>query len=159
MIKLIVKIRWYCVNFLGNYYLPSLGCPRLSSIKKSQFKNKTSQKIPLGLLSIFCKYWDYLSRILTNEENETNTFVGTPTYCAPEILKQEVYGSPADVWGLGCILIELASLQKPFGSGLALLAICNRVSRAQYQQIPKRFSFKVSYLISIWLFSSIPFFE
>ena len=64
------------------------------------------------------------------EESYASTFVGTPCYCAPEVLKQEEYGTPADIWGLGCILIELATLKRPFGDCIGLLAICNRIAKA-----------------------------
>ena len=33
--------------------------------------------------------------------------VGTPAYSAPEVLKSERYGAPADVWGFGAIAHEL----------------------------------------------------
>ena len=49
---------------------------------------------------------------------------------SPEVLKQEEYGTPADIWGLGCILIELATLKRPFGDCIGLLAICNRIAKA-----------------------------
>ena len=68
--------------------------------------------------------------ISDKEESYTSTFVGTPCYCAPEVLKQEEYGTPADIWGLGCILIELATLKRPFGDCIGLLAICNRIAKA-----------------------------
>ena len=70
------------------------------------------------------------------EESYASTFVGTPCYCAPEVLKQEEYGTPADIWGLGCILIELATLKRPFGDCIGLLAICNRIAKAGSSYLP-----------------------
>ena len=70
------------------------------------------------------------------EESYASTFVGTPCYCAPEVLKQEEYGTPADIWGLGCILIELATLKRPFGDCIGLLAICNRIAKAGSPYLP-----------------------
>ena len=36
--------------------------------------------------------------------------VGTPAYLAPEMLTQDLIESPIDVWGLGCIALELVTL-------------------------------------------------
>ncbi|KAJ1489664.1 kinase-like domain-containing protein, partial [Baffinella frigidus] len=35
--------------------------------------------------------------------------VGTPAYLAPEVLQNEIYGAPADLWGVGCIGFEAMS--------------------------------------------------
>lgn len=32
------------------------------------------------------------------------TFVGTPLYVAPEMLKESISGVPTDLWALGCML-------------------------------------------------------
>eukprot|EP00802_Teleaulax_amphioxeia_P021059 Tamp_21385.p1 GENE.Tamp_21385~~Tamp_21385.p1 ORF type:complete len:366 (-),score=94.77 Tamp_21385:51-1109(-) len=37
--------------------------------------------------------------------------VGTPCYLAPEVLNAELYAEEADIWGLGCIALEILSLQ------------------------------------------------
>jgi serine/threonine protein kinase len=37
--------------------------------------------------------------------------VGTPCYCSPEVLNSELYAESADIWGLGCIALELLSLK------------------------------------------------
>ena len=36
------------------------------------------------------------------------TFVGTPLYCAPEMLENSHSGLFSDLWALGCIIYELA---------------------------------------------------
>lgn len=35
------------------------------------------------------------------------TTIGTPFFMAPEIIKREPYGFPADIWAAGCVLYEL----------------------------------------------------
>lgn len=40
--------------------------------------------------------------------------VGTPWYCAPEVIRSEDYSYPADIWSLGCTLIELLSGKPPY---------------------------------------------
>ena len=42
------------------------------------------------------------------QQNTAMTMCGTMLYMAPEILKGEGYGTPNDVWALGCILYELS---------------------------------------------------
>lgn len=48
--------------------------------------------------------------LIYNDLCEAKTFVGTIQYCAPELLKNSAYGPAGDIWGLGTILVELATL-------------------------------------------------
>jgi serine/threonine protein kinase len=36
-----------------------------------------------------------------------NTFVGTSPYMAPEVTNHIPYATPADIWGVGCVIYEL----------------------------------------------------
>ena len=54
-----------------------------------------------------------VSKVLKNE-NLTDTAIGTPYYLAPEIWNRELYDEKCDVFSLGCLIFELASLKHPF---------------------------------------------
>lgn len=69
-----------------------------------------------------------IAKILSSTMSRARTFVGTPYYLAPEIIKGNEYSFEADVWALGVLMYEMAALEVPFnGTTLSNLArrICN----------------------------------
>lgn len=42
--------------------------------------------------------------------------LGTPYYMSPEVSQGQPYNAKADVWAMGVIIYELATLRKPFDS-------------------------------------------
>ncbi|KAG5486157.1 hypothetical protein LSCM1_07272 [Leishmania martiniquensis] len=46
--------------------------------------------------------------------NVTSTFVGSPMWISPEVLLGTSYSYAADVWSMGCVFYEMATLRKPF---------------------------------------------
>ena len=55
-----------------------------------------------------------VSRVLSATAELAKTFVGTPYYLSPELLNNQPYGIASDVWALGCIFYEVATLEHPY---------------------------------------------
>lgn len=54
-----------------------------------------------------------VSKILENKISSF-TMIGTPYYVSPEMFSDKNYDKKIDIWALGCILYELATLNVPF---------------------------------------------
>ena len=48
------------------------------------------------------------------ETSSLHTDAGTPQYMSPELVRNEGYSWPSDVWALGCVLYELIDLTPTF---------------------------------------------
>ncbi|KAG5486807.1 hypothetical protein LSCM4_06272 [Leishmania orientalis] len=57
---------------------------------------------------------DFGSAKTLNTSSVTSTFVGSPMWISPEVLLGTSYSYAADVWSMGCVFYEMATLRKPF---------------------------------------------
>ena len=65
--------------------------------------------------------------------------IGTPLYTAPEIWNDQPYNYKCDIWSLGCIVYELATLSLPF-TGDNLDVLYNNIMSRKIKPIPEFYS-------------------
>ncbi|XP_047084079.1 mitogen-activated protein kinase kinase kinase 17-like, partial [Lolium rigidum] len=53
---------------------------------------------------------------------------GTPAFMAPEVARGEEQGPAADVWALGCMVVEMATGRAPWSGMDSLLAAMHRIA-------------------------------
>lgn len=70
--------------------------------------------------------WGF-SRLLQNGET-TCSFIGSPAYMAPELLKGEEYTQKADIWSLGVVLYETLTGTCPWKSN-SIAALCQEIKK------------------------------
>ena len=46
------------------------------------------------------------------------TCIGTPYYLSPEVWENKPYDTKSDIWAMGCVLYELATLKHAFEAGM-----------------------------------------
>ena len=63
------------------------------------------------------------------------TQTGTPYYASPEVWKDQPYDSKSDLWSLGCVLYEIATLQPPFTAS-DMDGLFKKVLKGNYEKIP-----------------------
>uniref|UniRef100_A0A3Q3QB99 Protein kinase domain-containing protein n=1 Tax=Monopterus albus TaxID=43700 RepID=A0A3Q3QB99_MONAL len=81
------------------------------------------------------------------DNSKLTSVVGTILYSCPEVVKNEPYGEKADIWALGCILYQMATLQPPFYSS-NMLSLANKIVEAIYSPIEEgAFSERVTDMI------------
>ena len=62
-----------------------------------------------------CKLADFgCSRTLSDIADSSPSFKGTMRYMAPEVINGIDHGKPADVWALGCTVIEMLTARHPW---------------------------------------------
>ena len=87
-----------------------------------------------------------VSKVNDHQNRLVRTQTGTPFYASPEIWRDQPYGSPSDIWSLGCILYEMCCLRPPF-QGKDLDQLYRSVQRGYTDPLPKMYSQHLNRLI------------
>jgi len=86
----------------------------------------------LKLTGLTAKLGDFgLARVL-DDHSLAQTHVGTPFYMSPEKIYFKSYDEKSDIWALGCILYEMATLQPPF-SASRYTQLARKIQKGEYK--------------------------
>lgn len=70
----------------------------------------------------------------TKDCSKMMSVVGTILYSCPELIQNQPYCDKVDVWALGCILYQMATLQPPFFSS-NIIALAKLIVEARYEPV------------------------
>lgn len=82
-----------------------------------------------------------LGREFSSKTVEAFSKVGTPLYMSPEVIQGSGYDWKSDIWSIGCVLYELATLRSPFRSdGSNIYGIFKKIKNCEYDPVDDRYS-------------------
>lgn len=80
-----------------------------------------------------------IAKVLAQTLQKARTAVGTPYYLSPEIVQSQPYTLSTDVWSMGVMLYEMATLRPPFDAP-SLHMLSMKIVRGAYTPISSNFS-------------------
>ncbi|XP_061460632.1 serine/threonine-protein kinase Nek8 isoform X2 [Rhineura floridana] len=114
--------------------------------KQILHRDLKTQNILLDKHHMIVKIGDFgISKILSSK-SKAYTVVGSPCYISPELCEGKPYNQKSDIWALGCVLYELASLKRAFEAA-NLPALVLKIMSGTFAPISDRYSPELRQLI------------
>ena len=85
------------------------------------------------------KIGDLNTSKIMGDKKLTNTVIGTPYYLAPEIWRSSRYDYRCDVFSMGCVVYEMATLKPPF-KGNSVEDLYKLIKKGNYEALGKKFT-------------------
>ncbi|RTG90693.1 lysophospholipase III [Schistosoma bovis] len=132
-------------TFIGTPYYMS------PEVLKYEGYNNKSDICNIFLKNGNIKVGDFgISRSLATTEELATTFIGTPYYMSPEVLKYEGYNNKSDIWSIGIILYELCTQRRAF-TGTNLMRVMWQVINDPCPQLPEIYSKELQEVLELML--------
>ncbi|GHP03432.1 hypothetical protein PPROV_000218700 [Pycnococcus provasolii] len=88
-----------------------------------------------------------IARVLRFPSEMARTVIGTPYYMSPEIMESRPYEFKSDLWALGCVLYEMASLKHAFDAQ-DMNGLVVKILRGKALPTPNHYSAELKALIT-----------
>lgn len=69
---------------------------------------------------------------------------------SPEVWKDQPYDSKSDIWSIGCVLYEMATLRPPFKAE-NMEGLYNKIIKGKYNKISDKYSIELREIIELLL--------
>lgn len=123
--------RWFTQILLGLSFMHGKNIMHRDLKPQNLFLSTESDRILIGDFGV-CKVMD-------SKQDLARTMTGTPYYLSPEVFQLKPYSFKSDIWALGCIFYEMATLKVPFDAQ-DLRSLSLRVCRGSNPPFPVRYS-------------------
>jgi serine/threonine protein kinase len=92
-----------------------------------------------------------IAKVLEATEGFAKTMVGTPYYLSPEIIEDKPYNFKSDVWSIGVVLYEMATLKHPFDAD-SLVILASKILKDQYLPLDAMYTVELRELVRTMLY-------
>jgi len=138
-------LSWFAQVFLGIHYLHEHHLLHRDLKPQNLFLTESKKLIKIGDLG--------LAKMLTGDAEEFSE-CGTPYYTAPEMINNQPYALPSDIWSLGICLYECLATHLPF-KGESDVDLVKSITSEDPPPLPDHYSQDVRGLVR-WMLQKTP---